>query len=446
MAKNLPLGTTETGKAWAIKALHPADATVETMGLPDMTALPTVVQSYTFSHSVITPTPTSTNPWSANIYVYAHPIIFGCVELTDGAGATTYNPILNPHAQGYPNYVQMVSAFGANVERYRMLYASATCYQDASALVNQGQIAVAQYPETPCDSVRLPAIPLGAPSLHYAGRLSEGWPQAPRAFADLQSLPNSYLAPMRDGAYAVFKLSEASQDWVNTKDTRYHLDKGSSLGLDPGSGASDGSITTIIPTTPTISLPYGMQGTTVINGGEALLPLTVFRRCDTNMIHISLNNVNSGAALVIYFRFGFEYQVAPATPLSCQAHTSPPYDPTALAAYYGISREMKDAYPADYNDAGKIVATIAKVAGPVLATIFPALSGPINMVTNWLAKFDKSNEEKTPERPGPRPELRSDAQLQRLIKEPSVPLTSRRPVKVKRVRKVLSRLNLAKAK
>jgi len=75
--------------------------------------------------------------------------------------------------------------------------------------------------------------------------------------------------------------------------------------------------------------------------------------------------------LVFNWRVGFEIQANPSSSLSPYLHLSPAYDPVAIADYFRISRELKDAYPADYNDLGKLWDVIKRVASFAL----PVISG-----------------------------------------------------------------------
>jgi hypothetical protein len=54
--------------------------------------------------------------------------------------------------------------------------------------------------------------------------------------------------------------------------------------------------------------------------------------------------------------------VQPGTSLVSFAKVSPPYDPVAITEYYRLSRELKDAYPAEYNDLGKLWDVVKKAA------------------------------------------------------------------------------------
>jgi hypothetical protein len=65
-------------------------------------------------------------------------------------------------------------------------------------------------------------------------------------------------------------------------------------------------------------------------------------------------------------------QVSPASTLAPQLKLSPPYDKRALDTYFAVARELKDGYPADYNDLGKIWDALSgalKQIGPALSVI-----------------------------------------------------------------------------
>lgn len=108
----------------------------------------------------------------------------------------------------------------------------------------------------------------------------------------------------------------------------------------------------------------------------------------------------------------------PGTTLASFQRTSPVYDAMALAAYFSISRELKDAYPAEYNDLGKILGTIANVAKGVIGTIFPPARVPLEIASSLLSGSTQSHGVGTVE---PQPELRSAAELDRLRQTQVVP-------------------------
>lgn len=95
---------------------------------------------------------------------------------------------------------------------------------------------------------------------------------------------------------------------------------------------------------------------------------------------------------MFYFRCGWEMQPLPGTNLVSFAKSSPPFDQRAISSYFAISRELKDAYPADYNDLGKILEVIksaARVALPVASMIFPAARPVLAGISGLLGASDK---------------------------------------------------------
>jgi len=100
----------------------------------------------------------------------------------------------------------------------------------------------------------------------------------------------------------------------------------------------------------------------------------------------------------IYVRCGFEIQVPAGSLYSPQLKMSPPHDAVAIENYFQIARQLKDAYPADYNDLGKIwdvISGAAKavapflsaipVAGPALAAGLPLVAGAGDAVRRALS-------------------------------------------------------------
>jgi hypothetical protein len=74
------------------------------------------------------------------------------------------------------------------------------------------------------------------------------------------------------------------------------------------------------------------------------------------------------------------------------------HDQVALDTYFAIARELKDAYPADYNDLGKIwdaISAASKKALPFLKKV-PGFSIPANLIGgvvtagDWMRKAGKT--------------------------------------------------------
>lgn len=392
-AKALPLGSTEPGKAWCIKALHPSDPVMTTTGIPDPTSLPTVHQNYQFSYSACPAH--AVQPWSFDLFLYANPIIPAVVAL-HGATEEVY-PLFNPHLAGASGAnvdainETMVTAFASNVRRYRMTYYGATGHLDCPKMYEKGYIACAQYPITASTLNFHPQI--DAVDARFTRPITTFTDTTPTT-AELQTLPNAYYNLATAGIYAPFRLTESFQDWKNTGDATWLINKVDAAAAVVTSGVDDyGNVTSIAPhaTVPvSYQLPYGLNGTS-LNADGSFNVCTVLPRCDDNVVHIAGWNLDPTAHFQFYFRIGYEYCVPCASPMSCQARTSPPYDSRAIESYYLISRELADAYPASYNDFGSILSTIADVASSILPTIFPA-AGPILAGIRTLFKGKKKED------------------------------------------------------
>lgn len=235
-------------------------------------------------------------------------------------------------------------------------------------------------------------------------RMGEGWPSDVKNFSELQNMPNAYFGVAREGCYAPYRLSEVCQDWVSAKDTVRYFDWAAT------SNFSSGDAYLALPASHPAGGPYGVVGS------STSASIVMHRRSDTGVIHISGRQFAQTASFTTYYRSGWEIQVTPGSSLSSFAHTSPEHDPVALGAYYAISRQLKDAYPADYNDLGKIVRTIADVAGGALSTIFPQFAIPIRAAQGLVSHI-------FPEKKGdgaPVPNLLSQTQMETVAKEAKV--------------------------
>jgi len=107
--------------------------------------------------------------------------------------------------------------------------------------------------------------------------------------------------------------------------------------------------------------------------------------CNGQWGDISFRNMSVATSLVVYIRVGFEVQVRPQSSLAPYLKLSPAYDAQALDAYFMISRELKDAFPASYNDANKIwsvISSVAKAVAPVLSPFASWMSMGIKAAAN----------------------------------------------------------------
>lgn len=364
-ARGLPLGRTDTGKAWCIKALHPADPLCDLTGIPDLSSHQTLVQNYAQSYTLLNPLPANPGNWDADLFIFPHPYLLGAVKTTDAAGTVAWSPILNNQITGVTVEDKCITLQGM-CQRYRLAYLGVTGYLNCSATSNNGLLACAQYMQTPVMETayitdKLSVAPVAqSVSYNMRSRLLEGWNDEARSFEQLQNMPNSYFGSARDGVYAPFRLSEVCQDWVNASDTILHDNYPSTL--------KDAELQHYVDDVSTIDGPYGLEGWQRDSNARAMSGWMLHRRADEGVIQISVRQIASDASFALYFRTGYEMQVMPGTPLVSFLKTSPVYDEVALTTYYLISREMKDAYPADFNDLGKLLEVIAS-AIPVVRNV-----------------------------------------------------------------------------
>lgn len=359
------------------------------------------------SINLINPTPTAVGNWSLDVWCFAHPYIFGAVRTVDAANVVNWSPILNRQVDGATLQQKQIH-FTHMVERYRLSYMGVTAYHDASAVDNNGLLACAQFMET-----NTYVSQNGVVSSQQAPcftRVAEVWPDVPRTFEQLQQLPNAYLGPARDGCYAPYRLSRTCQTWQSGSDAVTHVSNALGKNL-------DGYSWTAIPDTPAApDYPYGLVGPS--KAGTEL----VHKRADDGVIHISIRNIAANASFTLYIRSGWEYQVLPGTTLAPFAKVSPMYDPTALTTYYRISRELKDAYPASYNDLGKLLGIIGNVAKNVIGTLFPAARIPLMAASAARGLLASRTSGQTPRGTGlgvtsPTPETLSAADKERLAQK-----------------------------
>lgn len=121
------------------------------------------------------------------------------------------------------------------------------------------------------------------------------------------------------------------------------------------------------------------QGSTGITSQIRCMP------CNENWAHACFQNMSVGTRLVCYWRVGFELQCHPDSTWSPYLRLSPPYDRSAIEAYFKIARELKDAYPVEYNDKGKLWDIIKKAIRTALPVV--GAMGPFGAMAAGLGSF-----------------------------------------------------------
>lgn len=272
---------------------------------------------------------------------------------------------------------------------------SVTVYQDGPDLANQGTLVAAQMPLVPLKygtTGRMfaadPSYLMDVPSAPIEAYETTDLPN----FDVLQSMPNAYFGRSKEGAYIPLKLTKTCQQWHGVNDlVLQHAE--TITPTDLGEGLR-GWITMPIVTEPSnASFPHvnlqaafshhtdpGVLAPAVY--GDATSPL-----CNDTAAHFCARNLAATTSYSFFVRAGYEVQVQPGSIYSTHLKLSPPHDPLALASYFAIARELKDAYPADHNDLGKIwdvISTVAKSVAPALTAV-PGIGVPLAGAVSGVA-------------------------------------------------------------
>lgn len=383
-------GTTPSGKDWCIKALHPSDPITEVRGIPDESAAPSAFLNYQ-STFTLGATAGATGTWQFDASVLPHPVNFMYLEKTDSTGTNSSN-FMNTQLTGATHYGKTLSLLAA-VRRWRLAYMSVTVYQDGADLTNQGTLVCAQVPVKPLRyAISSHAMHDSSSYADYAGATVEVYEAADNPnFEVLQAMPNAYFGRSKDGAYIPLKLTKTCQSWHSASDLVFASDT-NLVHLSESTGWYPVTYYTGTPGGKSAAFPHTnlqavYSSTDPVLGpplffGEATSPM-----CNDTWAQFSARNLSVNTSYSFFVRAGYEIQVQPSSIYSTHLKLSPPHDELALNTYFAISRELKDAYPADHNDLGKIwevISSIAKTVAPALAAI-PGFGMPLSMAVSGVA-------------------------------------------------------------
>lgn len=372
-------GTTDSGRSWCLKALHPSDPVGEIEGIPDQTAKSVVFQTYTQVVDIAPPAG-SAGSWEGEIYFFADP---SCpvswytrdeddsVHETGEASNATWGANANLASR----------AFVAAFESWRMAYAGLTVSLDATALTNKGNLVAAQYIPNPVDYGMISIDETGA---HVPNSRVVMYQEADTAeYQQVNQMPNSYVGLAKDGCYIPLRLDGNHQKWWTPSD---------GLVFDSSGLVASGADTFTIPVADAGATGVGLYPNTdqfwynptthLYMGQKHLLP------CFANVGVVAFKNLDITAHLRLTYRLGVEGTVQPGTALTPYQHISPEYDREAIDTYFAIARRLKDAYPASYNDLGKmwdVIKQVAQALGPVVKSI-PVYGPAITAVASTVGK------------------------------------------------------------
>lgn len=348
-----PLGMSVEGQTWALKALHPSDPVSDVVGVPDQTSLATTVMNYQQLSSVSAPI--SGKTWEMELHVFSDPTVFASVYGRCTDGSNSFYRIIHNTGLGV-SVATAVAAWTAQAERWRCCYNGTTCYLNAPALSNQGSCVAAQHPVVP---LHLGALTTSTQCT--ARQVVKFQANDLPAFDNCMALPNAYTGHARDGCYMPLRLDSNHAEWHTSNDQ-----------VTDASNWVATAVSQPIATTSVLTggLYPGLAGLYVNTGSwfgsEHLLP------CSSNCGTICFRGLSDTATLDFAFRTGYEIIVQPGSSYVPFVKMSPGFDPLAINNYYMISRRLKDAYPAEYNDLGKlwdVIKGAAKIVDPLLGMV-----------------------------------------------------------------------------
>lgn len=364
----LPLATTPGGKNFALKALHPSEHTIKSARVPGSN-VPSVAVCW---DSVNTVNITNANS-VASISQTANPICPVVMSVKDG-GTTTFYDFFNTVLTGEalvpgPSASQVRSIVGnvTKFEKYRVTSQSVTVELIAPQLADQGTITAAQFAVEP--TTVQPTTVSGATSLVV---FPDVWVYRPLPQPGMWLLGTSaYTSKAREGVYQPLKLDKF--DWVSAYDVVSMFDD------------SVGRGNFQLNLTDRLEFPYMSNRTAVANQSD--LDFIMRPSSDTVGV-IQVAGIAATASLRIRIRQVVELTGTPDSFFAPMFEAPLPPDELSQKMYFEISARMADAYPASYNDLGKLRDIIYKVGKKVLPFAEPLLDvasgfgGPIGLLAS----------------------------------------------------------------
>jgi len=366
------MGATPEGKAWCIKALHPSDPITTVRGIPDERSTPTVVLSYYNVYRI--PAPSGVTSWGFDLTVTPNVISQGGALVYDQAGllvgtAVFLNSNLTPPGVTNPTYNQLRQQWVAmGIEEHRLIGMGVTAYQDGPALSDQGTLTCAQW----AVSHRKYSFSAGGAGV-CATNLFANQVEDLASYDSSQHMPNAYFGESKNGCYMPLRLSTDAFEWKNDSKIMFYT----------GLGTGPTVTLPVTGTAPTPQAPYLACTPAYVNLSGALLGDQIYKSLNSVWGGISCRNLSPATSFAFYVRMAVECRVSPNSLMAPQQTMAPAYDPVALGSYFRISRELKDGYPADYNDLGKLWETIKGVARSV-SSVLSVVPGPVGAIAGGV--------------------------------------------------------------
>lgn len=372
--KDLPTRS-DAGRRWLIKALHPAEASIKAPKAPGTSRYPTVVQEIVSTFQLDPPSGiTSAQTWEGRVVVHSDPLnpleffsaITGGVESFKGSYLNQAffksDDCFKVHTIDeigacYQSFTQACETFRVNALSTTGVFVGAT-------MTDQGSILASQF----VDCTRNVSIVDSAKDCQILGNV---WVDPLPTMSEAALGQRPYVADAREGWYCPQKMTQPGH-WQRTNDI-----------------ALRGRLLT--PGNPTSFDEGECQKWPITYGATTGMAVWV-RTYDDSCSQIFMKGLSATTSFRVTIRMVIEMGVTPNNDFASFA-TDPAYpDESAYGLYMTIVNELQDAYPADYNDLGRLwgkVKQIAKrVAGFVdpIAGIAAAVGVPFASTVQGIAK------------------------------------------------------------
>jgi len=423
-------GVSGPAREWVIRALHPAGE-AKSNGLPDQSSqsvlrpdfrvqttisapvgaaswdcmiwsVPGDVNAVYYATgpspmdfaTVVTPTATNVNVGVLNLQtnnLYPYAVNYGTWPVTPGPETRVVT------SMSFPSY-------GASAFRHQ--FKSFTAHLISSAVSSQGSVVAAQYSPVLRDLGMVCCGPFHNLAGATAADIARGYSVVlPTRDADIAATaPGYYTDEAKQGVYVPMRLAGPAQPFARSvRDGMLNVlatapitpglysdrspiqfggvgspamlyatsdlppDGISNIGMPWPFAAAAGATNTMTPN-PYIGTVYYDTGYDNMNCGIA-----IFR---------GLQGPGGGFASSILLKANVGLEVVPNPTATDRVFLSPPaaYEPRAMEAYYTLSLELRDAYPASFNSLGSILSAVQRVASrvwgfasPLVKSIVPAV-------------------------------------------------------------------------
>lgn len=361
-----PLGETEVGKAWCLKALHPADTTVISSPMP--TYETRSLASVGFQQLDLLTLPGGpmwdpTKTWNCTIHLHRDPVLLLSYRIEQGL--TDKRGFLYSKQIGVSTtYADAYQAMRTNCEKFRMTSQSVTVYFDGASESDQGHIIAAQ--------TELPRVTASAwrdthPVNDTAVTMDTAFYQDPvPTYEQMLQTSRAYQGAASEGVYCPSKMLNIGS-WIYTNQAYKMI--GTAPATAPGVGV----------------IPFNTYAQTQYEGDEPAanfvntFPYTgtimTYGQVDSSLTTIYITGIAPTSSLRLTTRWTLDITVRPATVYAPFTRTPPTADFGALRMYSEVSRRMPDGHPSRFNNLGAILGVIGKIAMQLAPAILPKLSG-----------------------------------------------------------------------